>query len=76
MISHVSSIGLIDFQHMQSVIKGFFFFFFFFFNFYYLSDLETQWPRNPEWDFACLQQLSEGGKSQYWRKKVSALFQS
>ena len=26
MISHVSSIGLIDIQHMQSVIKVFFFF--------------------------------------------------
>ena len=57
-------VGLIDIQHMQSVIKGVFFFFsfflFFFKNCYYFSDLETQWPRNPEWDFACLQQLSEG----------------
>ena len=25
-------VGLIDIQHMQSVIKGFFFFFFFFFS--------------------------------------------
>ena len=28
---HVSSIGLIDIEHMQSVINVFFFFFFFFF---------------------------------------------
>ena len=42
-------VGLIDIQHMQSVIKVFFFFFFFFFkNCYYFSDLETQWPQNPE----------------------------
>ena len=57
-------VGLIDIQHMQSVIKGFFFFFFFFFffkNCYYFSDLETQWPRNPS-------TVIRGGKSQYWRK--------
>ena len=51
-------VGLIDIQHMQSVIKGFIFFFK---NCYYFSDLETQWPRNPELkSVACLQQLSEG----------------
>ena len=33
MISHISIVvGLIDIQHMQSIIKGFFFFFFFFFS--------------------------------------------
>ena len=42
-------VGLIDIQHMQAVIKGFFgVFFFFFLNCYYFSDLEIQWPRNPE----------------------------
>ena len=34
-------VGLIDIQHMQL-------FFFSFKNCYYFSDLETQWPRNPE----------------------------
>ena len=52
-------VGLNDIQHMQSVMKGFFFFFFSK-NCYYFSDLKAQSPRNPELDFACLQQLSEG----------------
>ena len=45
--------GLIDIERMQSVIKVFVFcfcfcLFLFFKNCYYFSDLETQWPRNPE----------------------------
>ena len=48
-------------------------------NCYYFSDLEIQWPRNPELKSIkkCLSStFIRGGKSQYWRKKVSALFQS
>ena len=72
-------VGLIDIEHMQSVIKVFFFFFFFFSfkNCYYFGDLETQWPQNPEFFFFflrfCLSStVIRGGKSQYWRKKVSS----
>ena len=64
-------VGLIDIQHMQSVIKVFLFFLFFvFLNWYYFSDLETQWPRNPELKSRlCLSStVIRGGKSQYWRK--------
>ena len=69
-------VGLIDIQHMQAVIKGFFFFFPK--NYHYFSDLEIQWPRNPELklDFACLQHLSEGVSHSIEEKKVSALFRS
>ena len=38
-------VGLIDIQHMQSVIKVFFFFFFK--NYYYFSDLETSDRETP-----------------------------
>ena len=84
-------VGLIDIQHMQSVVKGFclfcffvlfcfvFLFFSFFLSFkncYYFSDLETQWPRNPE--LPCRQQLSEGVSHNIEEKKslssVSELF--
>ena len=66
-------VGLIDIEHMQSVIKGLFFFSK---NYYYFSDLETQWPQNPELKsrFCLSSTVIRGGKSQYWRKKVSALF--
>ena len=58
-------IGLIVIEHMQSVIKVFFFFK----NYYYFSDLETQWPRNRKlkWDFAFQYSDIRGGMSQYWR---------
>ena len=73
-------VGLIDIQHMQAVIKGFFLLLFFLFskNCYYFSDLEIQWPQKPELksDFACLQHLSEGVSHNIEEKKVSALFQS
>ena len=72
-------VGLIDIQHMQSVIKVFFFFFFFFLNCYYFSDRESQWqPRNPElkWDFACLQQLSEGVSHNIEGKKSQLCFRT
>ena len=41
-------VGLIDIEHMQSVIKVVFFSFQKLLLFYYFRDLETQWPRNPE----------------------------
>ena len=66
-------VGLIDIQHMQSVMKVFFFFFPKK-NCYYFSDLEPQWPRNR--GLNCLQQLSEGVSHNIEEKKVSALFQS
>ena len=69
-------VGLIDIQHMQSVIKGFFFLK----NCYYFSDLEIQWPRNPElkskWDFACLQHLSEGVSHNIEEKKSQLCFRA
>ena len=46
-------------------------FFSFFKNCYYFSDLEIQWLRNPELKSST---FIRGGKSEYWRKKVSALF--
>ena len=55
MISHVSSRPNWYLTHVVCNKRVFFFK-----NCYYFSDLETQWPRNPELDFACLQQLSEG----------------
>ena len=69
-------VGLIDIQHMHAVIKGFFFFFFFFKNCYYFSDLEIQWPRNPELksrDFACLQHLSDGVSHSIEEKNLSSV---
>ena len=57
-------VGLIDIQHMQSVIKGFFFPK----NCYYFSDLETQWPRNPE--------LSEGVGHNIEEKKSQLCFRT
>ena len=52
-------VGLIYIQHMQSVIKVFFSFFFKIATILVIwkpSDRETR----VKWDFACLQQLSEG----------------
>ena len=79
MISHVLEVGLIEVEHMQSVIKVFFFSK----NCYYFSDLETQWPRNPElisemrkWDFACLQQLSERVSHNIEEKKSQLCFRA
>ena len=73
----MSVVGLIDIEHMQSVIKGFLicFCFCFFLNCYYFSDLETQWPRNPDlnWDFAGLQQLSEGVGHNIEEKSLSSV---
>ena len=100
-------VGLIDFEHMQSVRNqrfcvcrgvcvvcgcvcvwvcvwgggcvcvggcGFL-------NCYYFSDLETQWPRNPElksiFEILPVFNSYQRGMSQYWRKKkVSGLSQS
>ena len=72
-------VGLIDIQHMQAVIKGFFFFFFFK-NCYFFNDLEIQWPRNPELKselrFCLSSTFIRGGKSQYWRKKSQLCFRA
>ena len=52
-------VSLIDIEHMQSVIKGVFFPLEK--NCYCFSDLETQWPRNPELkSILILPVLSEG----------------
>ena len=64
-------VGLIDIQHMQAVIKGFFFFQ----KLLLFSDLEIQWPRNP-WDFACLQHLSEGVSHSIEEKKSQLCFRA
>ena len=39
-------VGLIDIQHMQSVIKGFFFFFFFFFFFPKIATILVIWKHS------------------------------
>ena len=69
-------VGLLDIQHIQSVIKGVFFFLCLFKNCYYFSDLETQWPRNPELKFACLQHLSEGVSHNIEEKKSQLCFRA
>ena len=65
-------VGLIDIQHMQSVIKGFFFFFFFFFFFSKIATILVIWKHS---DLETPQQLSEG-VSHNIEEKCSALFQS
>ena len=50
-------VGLIDIQHMQSVIKGFFFFFFFFSK---IATILVIWKHSDRETPSCLQQLSEG----------------
>ena len=73
MISHVSSRP--NWYSTHAVWNKRIFFLFFFFNCYYFSDLETQWPQNPELKsrFCLPSTVIRGGKSQYWRKKKSQL---
>ena len=42
-------------------------------NYYYFSDLETQWTRNLELKFACLQQLPEGVSQNIKEKSLSSV---
>ena len=62
-------VGLIDIQHMQAVIKGFFFLFF-------SSKIATILVISKSSDRETPSLSStfiRGGKSQYWRKKVSSV---